>query len=287
MSSAWQIRMFVNAPKAYAKRKDQNRVGNSKRPNMKRSEVEECEPRPAKRPKNATTIRSKPARCGSTTPKPRLPTTTTLQRQHKRPLELANNSPSGLNATSSMLSMGSSPSSHTGPSGQQANDASLSPILSPPVLRAHPQHDFQRGTLMLSTQQRWGLPPHSPYESIPESSILNMTPPATIDPNLSGWPIDAHLDFPLSTSPQSEFTANAISEESQKVIQPFSPCDAVDYSDIFEGPAERGVNLLDAELVPFSGMTEGLQDDFFDTFWPLQQTDVLEAPDTKDQQAFH
>ncbi|KAI8942310.1 hypothetical protein NX059_000389 [Plenodomus lindquistii] len=35
MSSSNQIRMFVNAPKAYSKRKDQNRVGNGKRPNAK------------------------------------------------------------------------------------------------------------------------------------------------------------------------------------------------------------------------------------------------------------
>jgi len=35
MSSSNQIRMFVNAPKAYSKRKNQNRVGNGKRPNAK------------------------------------------------------------------------------------------------------------------------------------------------------------------------------------------------------------------------------------------------------------
>jgi hypothetical protein len=45
MNSACQIRMFVNAPRAYANRKHQNRVGNSKRG---RKDTPDPNPRPAK-----------------------------------------------------------------------------------------------------------------------------------------------------------------------------------------------------------------------------------------------
>jgi hypothetical protein len=47
MNSACQIRMFVNAPKAYANRKYQNRVGNSKRGRMKDAE-EDAAGKPSK-----------------------------------------------------------------------------------------------------------------------------------------------------------------------------------------------------------------------------------------------
>jgi hypothetical protein len=65
MSSAWQIRMFVNAPKAYAKRKYQNRVGNSKRPNAKNKDATDDNPQPSKRAK--TTARGRQTRGRSST----------------------------------------------------------------------------------------------------------------------------------------------------------------------------------------------------------------------------
>ncbi|EAT78529.2 hypothetical protein SNOG_13904 [Parastagonospora nodorum SN15] len=43
MNSACQIRMFVNAPRAYANRKHQNRVGNSKRGKEPRTESRVCQ----------------------------------------------------------------------------------------------------------------------------------------------------------------------------------------------------------------------------------------------------
>lgn len=61
MNSACQIRMFVNAPKAYANRKFQNRVGNSKRGKPKDFDVSEPPPkvrkinsRPIARPRRRT-----------------------------------------------------------------------------------------------------------------------------------------------------------------------------------------------------------------------------------------
>ncbi|KAH5761019.1 hypothetical protein HBI16_186040 [Parastagonospora nodorum] len=49
MNSACQIRMFVNAPRAYANRKHQNRVGNSKR--GKGKDATDANPRPIKAPR--------------------------------------------------------------------------------------------------------------------------------------------------------------------------------------------------------------------------------------------
>lgn len=49
MSSSSQIRMFVNAPKAYSKRKNQNRVGNGKRPNAKGLTISKSDLTPAQK----------------------------------------------------------------------------------------------------------------------------------------------------------------------------------------------------------------------------------------------
>lgn len=58
MNSACQIRMFVNAPKAYANRKYQNRVGNSKRGRPKDSDVGEPSSKARRlNPKQATRTR--------------------------------------------------------------------------------------------------------------------------------------------------------------------------------------------------------------------------------------
>ncbi|KAL6710148.1 hypothetical protein ACN47E_009939 [Coniothyrium glycines] len=74
MASSSQIRMFVNAPKAYSKRKDQNRVGNGKRLNARGELPEGKEIRPAKRRKTgsrqvrarSTTVSDMPSTCGAT-----------------------------------------------------------------------------------------------------------------------------------------------------------------------------------------------------------------------------
>jgi hypothetical protein len=79
MNSACQIRMFVNAPRAYANRKHQNRVGNSKRGRTK--DTPDTNPGSAKRPKTSgrhTRARSSTAAsdlpsCRGTTPQQQQP----------------------------------------------------------------------------------------------------------------------------------------------------------------------------------------------------------------------
>jgi hypothetical protein len=81
MNSACQIRMFVNAPKAYANRKYQNRVGNSKRGRMKDAEddaagkpskMRRTPLRPTTRSRTLSTLQSSTSetRATSQTPEP-------------------------------------------------------------------------------------------------------------------------------------------------------------------------------------------------------------------------
>ncbi|USP78723.1 hypothetical protein yc1106_05997 [Curvularia clavata] len=286
MSSAWQIRMFVNAPKAYAKRKDQNRVGNSKRPNVKSSEGAESEPRSSKKARNAATTQSKTVGGGSKTPQSRLPATTTIQRQQKRPLRSASNGSASTNAMSKMPSMGLSPVPSASYFGEQANGALPSPNLSLPVLHTSPQHNSELGILTPPVQQRRALPPPSPYGNLPKCSTPDTTTTASMGHNVLGWPIEPPLNFLPSTSSPLEFTAKAVSGEPQQDIHHFPPCDAVGYTNLFDGLADRGGNLFDVELVPLSGINEGLEDNFFNEFWDLQQTDVQQIPDTTQQQEY-
>jgi hypothetical protein len=81
MNSACQIRMFVNAPRAYANRKHQNRVGNSKRGRTK--DTPDANPRAAKRPKTG----GRRTRARSTTAASDLPSSrgTTPQQQQFPP----------------------------------------------------------------------------------------------------------------------------------------------------------------------------------------------------------
>ncbi|KAJ4301758.1 hypothetical protein N0V90_003852 [Kalmusia sp. IMI 367209] len=74
MNSACQIRMFVNAPKAYANRKYQNRVGNSKRGRTKESDAFDTPPK-ARKLNAKSSARSR--RAGSN-----MPTSTPQARTH-------------------------------------------------------------------------------------------------------------------------------------------------------------------------------------------------------------
>lgn len=284
MSSAWQIRMFVNAPKAYAKRKDQNRVGNSKRPNTKNSEGAGYEPRALKRPRTTASIRGKQVQDGSMTPEPRLLGGTTPQQKHKRQLQpTVHNSPD-TNVASSMLPMCSPPDACGARFGQQANAVLLSTTLSQPVHHVPQQIDFLHDMSMPSIGQPLlsSPPPPTarPLGHVAGSATRNMTGSGANVENVISWEEGNHLRFLPSASEQGGIMNNSVSGERQQTIQPFSPCDAPDYSNIFARHTDRGVCLSDVEAVPSYQDNEHLQDDFFYRYWEQQQPDAQHSSDT-------
>lgn len=109
MNSACQIRMFVNAPRAYANRKHQNRVGNSKR--GKGKDAPDINPRPAKAPR--VTGRRTRARSSAA---PEMPTSRDSTPQYQPATQRAPNPGPYFNSPSSRnLALSPASASYTAP----------------------------------------------------------------------------------------------------------------------------------------------------------------------------
>lgn len=195
MNSACQIRMFVNAPRAYANRKHQNRVGNSKRGRTKDT--------PDPNPKGGKMARtgSKRTRARSTTtsdmPGSRDTTPQTLQPLQRTPLappyyttpaaQQISPSPMGPGYVAARTTTLHRPtmSAHRSSFGQHSIPAMSPPTSSPRLLHV-PQSHVPRMTTEPPQLQ-------SPFMSPPPPIPLNYSAPASPD-DVKHVVTDAGLD---------------------------------------------------------------------------------------------
>jgi hypothetical protein len=288
MSSAWQIRMFVNAPKAYSKRKDQNRVGNSKRPNAKGNGVAGDNTRAAKRPRTAAAAsRSRHTRdrssAASEMPSSRgntpqqafeptgLPYFTTPQAQH----DAASSPPPAFLAPQGP-SMRPSPRSHHASFSQHHKSASSpSRLLSraqPHI--SQPEHT-SRIPLISPVQQSPFTPPPKPLGNFSVSATHNDTKPMNMDASsrLGTWG-NATSSSVASSGTFAQMDRTGVSEfpgveHWQHSVEPFSPHDELDNANLFTQHPEMGVCLSDMELVPTYTLDNTAGEDVFE-FWQHQ-----------------
>ncbi|KAI4677086.1 uncharacterized protein J4E88_006893 [Alternaria novae-zelandiae] len=288
MCSAWQIRMFVNAPKAYSKRKDQNRVGNSKRPNAKGHSVPDDNPRASKRARTSAAPRTGQAR-GHSSPASELP----LSRGNT-PQESSGptGSPYFTTPVAQRMTAFSPPSRFLAPQA---------PAMRPPPRSYHTSFDqrlisassppMQSSFTQAQTPQVQPLSPitsisptqHSPFPPPPlprsrfsaSASPDDVKPPnRNTDPFFSPWghairsdavspDVFAHLD-PVGSS---DFPGV---EDWQHGVEPFPPDDASSNANLFAQHPEMGVCLADMELLPSFTVNDVVGGNVFD---PWQHQD--------------
>jgi hypothetical protein len=202
MASACQIRMFVNAPKAYAGRKLNNRIGNSKRkrardpPGAKATKKREDILRPAKTRKSLA--RSSAKKRQPSTPTDSLPqfgersiqTTQHLQDRALQPpysstLQQLVSSPTLSNHTPTSSQFFTPTERHRSTAGPSFRHQLHMAAISPPQLQPHAPHT-PRITPMLPTHK-------SPLVSPPALSHFSASAPVT--PELTQAANDA-LDYP-------------------------------------------------------------------------------------------
>jgi hypothetical protein len=191
MNSACQIRMFVNAPRAYANRKHQNRVGNSKRGRTK--DTLDANPRAAKTQKTGgrhTRARSTtgPSSRGTTPQRQQVPPL--MPPYYSSPSQQSSSSKSGPITLSTTQPIPlhrpnlSAPLHSFGPR--------FSIHMSPPTSSPRTPHAPQTHTPRMITE-----PPHHQLPSILPSPFINNTyhaplspedaKPSTIGTTLEGW----------------------------------------------------------------------------------------------------
>jgi hypothetical protein len=137
MNSACQIRMFVNAPRAYANRKHQNRVGNSKR--GKGKNATDANPRPTKAPR--ITGRRSRARSSAA---PEMPISRDSTPQYQPATQRAPNTGPYFNSSHSQnLALSPASASYTAPQ--------LMPLNRPTISASHPS--FTQHTAAASSPQ--------------------------------------------------------------------------------------------------------------------------------------
>ncbi|KAK1914370.1 hypothetical protein P3342_010358 [Pyrenophora teres f. teres] len=286
MSSAWQIRMFVNAPKAYSKRKDQNRVGNSKRPNARSTEVPDDNPRAVKRPRVRQT-RTQPS---AEVPVPRdtppqrpyepnrLPyfTTPATQRSIQSP------------PTSAFRAPTMQPSSR--PNIGSLGQGQLS-LMSPPVLSQTIPRTPQSRVQTLSTMRTPSVPPldqfpfspsTAPYSNFSASPTPGNVKPAHPDQHFNSWQYTTAVgDFPYDLYPNmnpvgtSEFPAI---EEWQHDVFTFPTSVAPENANLFAHHPEMGVSLCDVEGLPSNSEDDVAFDNEYQIFWQQQKQRGVQQP---------
>jgi hypothetical protein len=267
MSSAWQIRMFVNAPKAYSKRKDQNRVGNSKRPNAKGPSVTEDNPRASKRSRTSAAPRAGQARDNSS-PASEMPLSRGATPQEvfestglpyfTTPLSqrVTTMSPPPAFLAPQAPSMRPSPRSHNTLFVQQHTTASpLSSRVQPQTPKPQPQH-VSRVTSTSPTQQPPFPPPSMPLSRFSASASPDNKQPVNVDTGspFSPWRHNIQSDATSSSGfahmnqgGSSEFPEI---EDWQHSVDHFSSHDASNDANLFAQHPEMGVCLADMELLP-------------------------------------
>jgi hypothetical protein len=284
MSSAWQIRMFVNAPKAYAKRKYQNRIGNSKRPNAKMTATDD-DPRPSKRAK--TVARGRQARGRSSTG-PQLPISRSATPQQSfnptglpwvaRPAILPANV-----ASSPTMSVMESPYFPTS-AMHVAKSPPMTSFLAPQAPSMRPTLHSQCGSF--GPQQTIAMSPRSqprtpqpqaiarittsPFQQSPSPmSQSRFSVPPTPDEVKSAtqpWHHDLFGDTSYNHLPQTHQPDNSsfpVILDWQHGVQPYAHLEATGSANLFEQHPEMSVNPADLELHP--------SEPNFPRFWDQQQ----------------
>jgi hypothetical protein len=187
MNSACQIRMFVNAPKAYANRKYQNRVGNSKRGRTKDAEDDvAAKPSKIRRPPLRPTTRARTssnlwsstteARAFSHTPEPPQQQVGAQQMSYMTPPIHSTASPATIpGRTPVTRHTGSSSSVHPPSFGSDQVNSMSPPLNLTPVQR----------------QTTLSVPQHSPFLSPPNLPQGHYSSPASLEPTPSGLPTEA------------------------------------------------------------------------------------------------
>ncbi|KAF1841252.1 uncharacterized protein K460DRAFT_294354 [Cucurbitaria berberidis CBS 394.84] len=284
MNSACQIRMFVNAPKAYSNRKHQNRVGNSKRPGAKANALD---PNPRA---------SKLRKTGGRGSRARSSTTSDIPASAKQsPCELAK-LPYFTNPSLKRISSSSPLGDFLAPPGVPVHQ---------PISRSHRSSfgEHQVSTMSLSSTlplaQSYGLqqpntahimamPPAllSPFMSPPSLSHGHFSAPATpdevkpLDGNilLSPWQhADTFGESPCTTfqrpgNPEDSLFTQVIDwSQDVSAFTPFTSCTATESANYFEHHPEAGVSLADVEQLPSNQAGNSEHDTEFSAFWQQQQ----------------
>tara|TARA_R110002003_G_scaffold267_2_gene17896 strand:+ start:6765 stop:7925 length:1161 start_codon:yes stop_codon:yes gene_type:complete len=275
MNSACQIRMFVNAPRAYANRKHQNRVGNSKRGRTK--DTPDPNPKPTKSARTggrrtrdrSSTISDMPSSRGTTpqyqqalqpyfhTPAPQqglAPSPATLTRSAPRsapPLRITN-----LPAARSSF-------------GQFTNT-----VMSPSAVSPRALHGPQLHTPRMATAPPGHTMPRRPPQPHQYGDLAGpVTPEDAKPPSIStGLELWHEPGSPEQAAPmQHQQSGPAIDPMlSQWGFTNLTPCDG-DGTNIFERvPTEETCSLAELEHQQPHQVVGGLSDEDFQAFWSNQ-----------------
>jgi hypothetical protein len=278
MNSACQIRMFVNAPRAYANRKHQNRVGNSKRGRTK--DTPDPNPKPAKAQRTggkrtrarSTTASDMPSSRG-TTPQHQ------VQSQHVMPPRLHYAPASQHLAPSAIITNRPIPcvtSVHRSTLSlpHHSFDPYSNVAMSPPTSSPHPQSHTPR---MIAT-----VSPHlkSPFMSPPP-------PPPSLDQCSSPTsPLDAKpLDFDRDWQTEMVYTPEGASPYPMAVDPMLTQwgLQHCEESNLHQfGQQHSGfVNLSDIEHAASDRAVGGSASGDFRDFWNMQ-SDVQKFPEQRE-----
>ncbi|KAH7088978.1 hypothetical protein FB567DRAFT_493413 [Paraphoma chrysanthemicola] len=286
MNSACQIRMFVNAPRAYSNRKHQNRVGNSKRGRTK--DTPDPNPRPAKaaraggrrtRARSSTTSDMPPSR--GTTPQYHQPLqATAMPYFHTPPSQQGLASSPGISLHSATrfappLQRPNLPIARSS-FGQFSNSTTSSSALSPRTLHAPQMHTPR----MLTAPSDHMMPRLSPQPPSYGDSPIPATPedaksPPT-DKGLALWREPGFLDQDGS----SHHPHNSPAIDPMLGGWNFSdhtPCERPGL-DMFDGTTTGPTcSLTDLERQQTSQLAGLPNEDMFQSFWD-QQHGVQQFP---------
>jgi hypothetical protein len=273
MNSACQIRMFVNAPKAYSNRKHQNRVGNSKRgrakdPSDTNSRASKIQRTSGRQCRSRAAVASDPLVSGRETSRP-LPQ---LQELDLPTYEVASSShhvtPHSIQNFESPLQHLSAPTPHLSLSGPQADPKTPPPPAASALSRA-PQANIQM-TRMPS------MPPShpSPFLSPPTFSHATYSTPET--------PLDANTTSSTSPWPSADTPSFPPLHSSTETTHPNNPIDAMAFPHDWSWPDPKPSPSTDVynSLNPFDPYPSA-----YDTSAGLPQTAGAENSGILDFQA--
>jgi hypothetical protein len=279
MSSAWQIRMFVNAPKAYSKRKDQNRVGNSKRPNAKCNDTSDDNPRATKRAKTAARCRRPLGRSSTASELPlsqgrnpqlfksiELPciTTPTLHRVAANPpveTFLAPQAPSM--SLVSRSHRGSFDQLQVGAVPGRAQPHTSQPQNIPHITSIPPTQQSAFSSQSMAHSHSSAL--HTPDEVKPTSIFRPFSPWPQADTFVESLgSVSQHMD-------QGDNSNFAGIFDWSHVVEPYSPYGTPGNDKFSEQHPEMGISPADVELMPTSPAKHIAHDRAFTAFWQQKQ----------------
>jgi hypothetical protein len=274
MNSACQIRMFVNAPRAYANRKHQNRVSNSKRGRTK--DAPDANPGSAKRPK----MDGRRTRARSTTAASDLPFSRGTTPQHQQPPLQRPMPPYYPSSGQQQSLLKTSANSYAPPQSAHLQRPTLSAALhsygprsvvamSPPTSSPRsplaPQLHTPRMTTEILHRQPF-LPPSPLYNKYSAPASPNDAKPASVRAPLDNWH-GGYAEASYTHSPPAidpalplwdEFRHLATCEGDGEMNQQAG--EFVNLSDIERSHAEHDVSADHASCGDFWDMGPGLQD---------------------------